>query len=454
MEPAPKISSPNDNLQPRGEGPPLPAAQPPTSGAAPPLIAGPPPPLPPQPTPKSSPARQLFAILLSACLGLFLADAVVSLLDDSLILLFGVHLLDAIRGIVSLLGLLMALVIYGLMGLTPIIPKRLFLPVTLFNPAAVLAVVPFAIYYYSRLQQIYWVISLAQVILGLGILFLVQGGFKFRWPLVAANQLEAWRFSWRNLSVFLLANLFVLVPAVIIYLVLCAALAVGHFSDGFLALRPGGLTVRVRKYARNDGKTIQLFPMSHIGEPDFYRKLSQSFPTNSIILMEGVTDNRNLLTNKITYKRMATSLGLAEQHEEFNPTQGELVRADVDVEQFTANTIGLLNLAMLVHSKGVNSETVLKLLQCSPPPHYEEELLDDLLRKRNRHLLEELHARLSQTEHIIVPWGVAHMPEIAVEIQKAGFRLIETREYVAIRFGSAGKETERTGRAGDQAKPK
>ena len=454
MEPDPKIPSSNDHLQTGTERPLPPATPPPMSGAAPPLIAGPPPPLPPEPAPKSSPVRQLFAILLSVCLGLFLADAVVSLLDDSLILLSGVHLLSGIRGIVCLLAMLIALVIYVLMGLTPMIPKRLFLPLALLNPVAALAVVPFAIYCYSRLQQVAWVISFSQVIFGLGILFLVQGGFKLRWPLVAANQLEAWRFSWRNLSVFLLANLFVLVPAVIIYLVLCAALAVGHFSDGFLALRPGGLTVRVRKYARNDGKTIQLFPMSHIGEPDFYRKLSQSFPTNSIILMEGVTDDRNLLTNKITYKRMATSLGLAEQHEEFNPTHGELVPADVDVEQFTANTIGLLNLAMLIHSKGVNAGTVLPMLRFSPPPHYEEELLDDLLRKRNRHLLEELHARLSQTEHIIVPWGVAHMPEIAKEIQKAGFRLVETREYVAIRFGSAGKETKRTGKAVDQAKPK
>jgi hypothetical protein len=170
--------------------------------------------------------------------------------------------------------------------------------------------------------------------------------------------------------------------------------------------------------------------------------------------MEGVTDDRNLLTNKITYKRMAASLGVAEQHEEFNPTQGEMVPADVDVEQFTTNTIGFLNLVMLIHSKGVNAETMRQLTRFSPPPHYEEQLLDDLLRKRNRRLLEELQARLSQTEHIIVPWGVAHMPEIAKEIQKAGFRLVETREYVAIRFGSAGKETKRTGRAGDQAKPK
>jgi hypothetical protein len=354
---------------------------------------------------------------------------------------------------VCLLAVLMALVIYGLMGLTPMIPKRLFLPVTLFNPIAALAVVPLFIYFYSRIQQVAWVISLGQLLFGLNILYLVQGGYKLRWPLVPEKQLEARRFSWLNLGVFLLVNLFVLLPAVIAYLVLCAALAVNYFSEGFLAVRPGGLTVQVRKYTRSDGKTIQLFPMSHIGEFDFYQKVAQSFPTNSIILMEGVTDDRNLLTNKITYKRMATSLGLAEQHEAFNPTRGEMVRADVDVEQFTANTIGLLNLAMLIHSKGVNAQTLMEVLRFSPPPHYEEELLDDLLHKRNRHLLEEVQARLSQTEHIIIPWGVAHMPEIEAEIQKAGFRLDETREYVAIRFGSVGAEARRTRKAGDAGKP-
>src|SRR5208282_3550763 len=88
-------------------------------------------------------------------------------------------------------------------------------------------------------------------------------------------------FSWRNLSVFLLANVFVLLPAVVFYLVVCAALAVDHFSEGFVALRPGGLTVQARKYVRNDGKTIQLFPMSHIADAAFYQKVSQSFPTNS-----------------------------------------------------------------------------------------------------------------------------------------------------------------------------
>jgi hypothetical protein len=454
MPPDPMIPSSDDALQSGSAPTPGPVSRLPVGGASPPLVAGSPPPLPPESVPKPSAGRQVLAILLSVCLGLFLADAVVSLLDDSLSLCFGIHLLAGTRGMMCLLAMLMALLVYALMGLTPMIPKRLFLPLTLFNPLTTLAVVPFAIYAYGRLQEVAWVISVCQLIFGLSILYVVQGGFEFRWPLVAETHLAARRFSWRNLSVFLLVNLLVLLPAVILYLVLSAALAVGHFSEGFLALRPGGLTVQVRKYVRNDGKTIQLFPMSHVGESAFYLKVSQSFPSNSIILMEGVSDDRNLLTNKVTYKRMATTLGLAEQHEEFNPTQGEIVPADVDVAQFTTNTIGFLNLVMLIHSKGVNAETVLQLLRFSPPPHSEEQLLDDLLRKRNRRLLEELQARLPQTEHIIVPWGVAHMPGIAAEIQKAGFRLDETQEYVVIRFRSAGKDTKRTGKAWDQGKPK
>jgi hypothetical protein len=155
--------------------------------------------------------------------------------------------------------------------------------------------------------------------------------------------------------------------------------------------------------------------------------------------MEGVTDNRNLLTNKISYRRMATTLGLAEQQKEFKPNQGEMVRADVDVAQFSTGTIDLLNLIMLIHSKGLNTETLMKLLDYSPPPGFQEQLFDDILRKRNRHLLEEIHGRLPQSELVIVPWGVAHMPEIAEEIQKAGFHLGETRKYVVIRFGSVGK---------------
>jgi len=442
VQPDPKTPSFNDQPQASRVPPLLPATQPPATGAPPALVAASPPALPPKSTRPCSPGRQLLAILLSLFLGLFLVDAVVSLVDDSLILFFGIDLLTPIRGMVFLFATLVAVVVYGLMGLTPMIPKRTFLPLTLFNLAAPLAVVPCLIYFYARIQQVAWVVSVCQVVFGLSILYWVQGGFRLRWPLVAETQLETRRFSWLNLSGFLLVNFFVLLPAVAVYLAFCAALAVGHFSGGFLALRPGSLTVQVRHYVRNDGKTIQLIPMAHVGETAFYRGLSQSFPTNATILLEGVSDRRHLLTNRISYKRMAAALGLAEQAKEFQPGRGALVHADMDVEQFTTNTIDCLNLVMLIHSKGLNPETTLKLLQYSPPPRVQEEFLQDLLRKRNQHLVQEIHAWLPQSQILIVPWGAAHMPEIAREIQKSGFRLDATREFVAIRFRSAGNKSQ------------
>ena len=232
----------------------------------------------------------------------------------------------------------------------------------------------------------------------------------------------------------MLASLFVALPAAVIYLAVCASLAVDHFSEGFLALHPGGIAVRMREFVRHDGKKVRLIPMMHVGEADFYQKISQSFPTNSIILMEGVTDDRNLLTNKLSYKRMAGSLGLTEQQEEFAPIRGEIVHADVDIAQFSTNTIAFLNLIMLLHSKGVNAETVLKLLEYSPPPHFEEQLIEDLLRKRNRHLVEEIQTRLAESANLMVPWGAAHMPGIAEGILAAGFHLSASREYTVIRF--------------------
>jgi hypothetical protein len=438
MQPDPKVPPFEDSSKDGGAPPPLPLSEPPVISAPPPLAAAAPPPLPANSNRKPVSARNLVAILLSLCLGLFLADAALSLADDSLILLFDVHLLSLIRGLVGAFAMLMLIAIYGLMGLTPMVPKRMFLPLPLFILAAQLLMVPFAIYAFAHLQQVAWGISLCQVILGLGILYWVCG-LKFRWPLVKEDQLAVRGFSWRNLSVFLLANVFVLLPAVMAYSVVCAALTVDHFTGGFMAVRPGGLIVRVRTYVGPDGKTIQLFPMTHSADTVFYGDVSRSFPTNAIVLMEGVSDNKNLITNKVTYKRLATALGLGEQHEDFKPSRGTLVRADVDVEQFSTNTLDLLNLAMLIHAKGLKAAPLEKLIRTSEPPQLLTQLLDDLLRKRNQHLLEEIHARLAQSDKIIVPWGAAHMPGIAKGIQESGFRLEETRDYVAIRFRFGGK---------------
>ena len=338
------------------------------------------------------------------------------------------------NGILTFIAMLAAVLVYGLMGLTPVIPKRVFLPVTLFYVAGLLVSLLILIYTFDRAPQGDWVLSLCQVLLVMGLVWWLQGGVKFRWPIIEDKHLGDRSFSWGNLSVFVLVNVFVLLPAVIVSVFFLAALAVDHYSEGFMALRPNGFSVQVRKYVRNDGKTIELFPMAHVADARFYQKVSQTFPTNSIILMEGVTDDRNLLTNKISYRRMAKSLGLSEQRQEFVPKRGEMVDADVDVDQFSKDTIDFLNLVMLVHAKGMTPANVQTLMQYSPPPHLQDEFINDLVHKRNQRVLEEIRLELPETDNLMVPWGVAHMPGIARAIQKSGFRLSETQEYMVIQF--------------------
>jgi hypothetical protein len=412
--------------------PPLATTEPPVIGQ--PSGAPQPPPIPPKPSGFWT-ARHLVALVLSIGLGLFLADAIISALDDTFILLFNVHLLGGIRGLVGFFSIVLGLVIYALMAITPMIPKRKFIPLALFNLLAPLVALPFWIYYHEKIQIVIWAISMLQVFCALIILAAVQDGFKIRLPLVSEQRLNPRGFSWMNLVGFVVANVCVLLPVIIFYLFVCASLAVGHFSEGFVALHPSGLSVQARKYVRNDGKSVFLYPMAHIADRNFYKTISHSFPSNSIVLMEGVSDSEHLLTNHITYKRMAATLGLSEQQKEFRPSEETVERADVDVKEFTPNTIGFLNLVMRIHSQGLNAGTLMELMTLSPPPGFEKELFDDLLHKRNRHLLNEMKARLPDTESIVVPWGAAHMPEIAKEIQKDGFQLADAREYTVIRFG-------------------
>jgi hypothetical protein len=383
--------------------------------------------------------KKLVSIVLNVCLGVFLAEGAVALVDDSVIVLFGVHGFDFIRGLLFLLVLAATGVTYLLMGLTPTVRKRLFLPIVLFNPIAACAAIPLSIYYSSHIEQIAWVISIGQVLLGWSVFYAIRRGATAAWPLVPEEKLEEGPFSWGRLISFLAVNIFLVAPSVLVYVLFCTSLAVDHFSGGFLAFHPGSLVVRTRTYVRADGKTIQLVPMMHIGENDFYRRVSQSMLTNSVVLLEGVTDRRHLLHEKLSYSRMAKSLGLVEQRESFAPGPASVRPADVDVEQFSATTLEFLNAAIQLHARGLTLETLQKLFETSDSPEATEQLWKDILTGRNEHLLTEIENELKHSNYLVVPWGAAHMPGLARGIQQTGFRLRSSEEFPVVRFASVWK---------------
>lgn len=379
-------------------------------------------------------ARKQLAFFLSACLGLFVVDGVLSL-GSATLSFFDIPIPGEAEALVSLVGfsaLAITFLTYLVMGLTPLVPKRFFLPITLFYPAGWLLMIPAAIYLRDQLLNVILVLSLIQVALGAGIVFLLKPGRTSRFELVPAGRLSGRIFCWRH-SLLFVATSVVMLAAALAYLGVCSSRAVDHFTDGFVSLRPHGLDVRIRKYTREDRKTIWLVPMVHIGHPKYYDALPKLLPAGGVVLKEGVTDRKKLLRHNISYARAATMLGLEEQRKSFE-LPGKAVAADLDVDQFSPGTIHMLNVVLLPHSKGFTSETV-KML--SDYKHSDEDInqcWDDLLGKRNLNLLAEIADWLPKSETIIVPWGAAHMPGIASGIQEMGFRCTEEQGITAIPF--------------------
>ena len=381
--------------------------------------------------------RAVLAAFLNLALVLFIANAVVSLTSNSLILFLKNDVLVDVAALSGAVSTLTAFVIYGLMAMTPMVPKRVFLPLTLFGPVAVLVALPVMIYGFRYGSWITWGIALAQFLLCMAILLRLRRPWKSCWLLLTADQLATVAFRWRNLIGFVAAHVFVVVPGVMVYLLICGSLAVNHFTDGFVSLRPSGVTMQVRKYSREDGKTVDLVAMSHIGEPEFYQALAATFPPTATVLMEGVSDKGKVMTEPVGYTKIAKYLGLAEQHAVFKP-QGKLIFADVDIGQFSKVTLECLKPTMVIHTKGITAETLPILMQPSSED-LPQQLFNDLLTRRNEHLLMVLQEQLLTTDHLIIPWGAAHMPGISQGVLKAGFHLRETQESVVIRFGGAAR---------------
>ncbi len=229
-----------------------------------------------------------------------------------------------------------------------------------------------------------------------------------------------------------ISHLFVGVPSVVIYLLAYNSLAVSHFTDGFISLRSGGVTVQVRKYLREDGKTVELVAMSHIGDPEFYQIFTASFSPLATVLMEGVSGKSHLMTEPVGHTKTAKDLGLAEQHEVFKP-QGKLIAPDVDLSEFSNITLDCLKETMVIHTTGLTAETLPILMQPSSA-ELPQQLFNDLLTRRNEHLLEVLRDQLEISDHVIVPWGAAHMPGISAGGLQAGFHLQTSKDYMAVRF--------------------
>jgi hypothetical protein len=392
----------------------------------------------PPPLPSHGPGHgpgphQSLLLWLNLVVVLFLVDAGLSFLH-SLSSFGAFQPFAGVSALASLLLLLAALVTYVLVGFTPSIPRRWFLPVILWTVGVLLLLPLLSIYWFFAMPVVSLVLAVFQVTLGCWLVWSTQGGWILRWPLIRSQHLSGGSFRWPRLAGFACLNVILVLPAIGVYLALCLHLAVDHFSGGFLRLDAGGITGIAKQYTRADGKVVHLVPMMHIGESKFYEELSQSIPTNSIVLLEGVSDRRQRLKHELSYQRMAESVGLQEQQDEFEPGRGLPRNADIDVSEFSTKTLELLNLVIAYHSKGGSPELIRELMEKGQDPEALKGLWSDLLTRRNEHLLKELKRALTETTIVMVPWGAAHMPGIAAGVEADGFQVAERKRYRMVQF--------------------
>jgi hypothetical protein len=298
--------------------------------------------------------------------------------------------------------------------------------------------------------------ALVQVLLGVAPLLYVKKKSGGQW-LLPADMFSGPFFGWKHSVTFFVANL-IISPLVLAYMVFSfASLQLYEQSGGFARLWHSGLQMTEKIYRRAD-KEIHLTGMIHIADKAYYDEVLKSLSSDrTIVLAEGVTDEDRLLTNHFSYGNLAQGLGLASQEtlvyggkmiapEEMQSTTPStpmdadyhILRADIDVKAFHPKTIEFLN---IIGEQFLGSDSLaeglhnyLTWIKKNSPEITTEEIMMDILHKRNREVIHRMRQALDHYDTIIIPWGALHMPEIEAAVVEKNFQLVETRQRTSIDF--------------------
>jgi hypothetical protein len=393
---------------------------------------------------------------------LFLADGAVSILDQLVSLVSPSELLSGVRTVLANSVIVMAVALYLSLGIDRRLPKGVFLPLTLF-----VFLCPMSIWFFPSLSgnRSYGLLTAAaQVALVILPISSFRRGGR-RGLAMPPAMFESPLFSLKNTLVFGAVNIFV-IPLSLVMLVLYTANSYMTVqTSGFMRIAPGGIYMSERVYSRGK-QTIRLTGMIHVGEKGYYDELGRSLApgrSRTIVLAEGVTDDKERLQYSLDYGKVAGLMGLTSQDElrlrgrlispeslEKPPmgTRGagekepaapaDVLRADLDLSAFRPQTILFLNTMgkQLQESRSL-AEGLLAInawAEKNITPEMHEVIMDDILYRRNREVIRYLGKAVDRYDTIVIPWGALHMKEIEGEVLKRGFVLQEERQRLSVDF--------------------
>jgi transcription termination factor NusB len=275
-------------------------------------------------------------------------------------------------------------------------------------------------------HPIFFICQLCSSVVQLGI-----GIYSFRstWAQRAEVERKEARYFLGGFAVFSFAGFYIATNIILLIVLFVSS------SAGFLGFN-GDQIISVEKVYEKNGKIVHFIPMIHVGSKEFYEELSKLDATKkTLILLEGVSDEKKLM-QKISYKKMASSIGLDEQVKYFKPLANtkELQKnvsyliSDVDASQFNPETRTFINKIM----KEMDEKSFFEMLLVGGGdmnvPGGIANLSVDLIEKRNQKVIDNLASNEAKFEEFYIPWGAMHLPELERAILKMGYKEISKKE--------------------------
>jgi hypothetical protein len=385
---------------------------------------------------------------------LFLIDAGLSLIDELLVAFSSpLPLFSSMRYFVAYVVIALSMLFFVCLGVDRRLPKRVFLPLTLYISWCTLSMWPLS--GTIGRESLGLVSSVGQLLLGVAAIVLLHslGGKN----LLTSELFQAPMFSLRNTLGFTAINL-LLLPFALVYTGLATT---SYYLDqqtaGFMRLSPIGIYMTDRSY-HLDEKVIRLTGMIHIGTEDYYEELAGSIPAKkTIILAEGVTDQDRLLEHQFNYSKLAGVIGLSSQEKmsfdgnlvdlyalnggspiEREQDKPDIARADIDLNRFDPQTVEFLNaLGRTLFSDKPLVEGLAEYNDWVSENMTQERIagvMFDILDKRNEVVIDSMLRTLKRYDTIIIPWGAMHMPAIEEAVLDQGFMPGAARERLSLDF--------------------
>jgi hypothetical protein len=385
---------------------------------------------------------------------LFLIDAGLSLTDELLQASYSpLPFLTEARFFVAYVVITLSMIFYACLGIDRRLPKKIFLPLTLFASWSALALWPLS--GMVDREALGLTAAISQVALAaIAIILLRALGGHF---LLTEDQFRTPMFSLRNTLGFTAINL-LLAPLALLFSGLAAtSYYLEEQTAGFLRLSPIGIHMTERSYHFED-KEIRLAGMMHIGKEDYYEDLAKSIPTEgTIILAEGVSDRDHLLESQFNYSKLAGIIGLTSQDKMrlrgnlvdldsvavpgriiSVPGKPDIANADIDLNRFEPKTIEFLNvLGRFLFGDKPLAEGLVEYNLWVEENMSEEGVagvMVDILDKRNDSVIAGMVKTLERYDTIVIPWGAMHMPAIEAAVLAQGFVPGSARERLSLDF--------------------